>query len=70
MIYIIYTQKDRKAEEILFDYNHENLDETDIVPSGKSECENTRSFEKHKKGKMKPIANNYRKNEIKLGRLY
>ena len=29
MIYIITTQKDRKAEEILFDYNNENMDEAE-----------------------------------------
>ena len=36
MIYIIKTQKGRNPEVILFDYNNENLDETDIVPTRKS----------------------------------
>lgn len=31
MIYIILTQKDRTVEEILFDYNNENMDETDNI---------------------------------------
>jgi len=33
MIYIILTQKDRLAEEILFDYNNENMDETKVITS-------------------------------------
>ena len=63
MIYIITTQKHRKAEEILFDYNNENMDEKEKEMRRK-ECNSTKSFEKRKKGKDKIIPNNYRKNEI------
>jgi len=69
MIYIITTQKDRKAEEILFDYNNENMDEAEKAKRRK-ECNSTKSFDKYKRGKEKITPNNYRKNEIKLERLY
>ena len=69
MIYIILTQRDRNPEEILFDYNNENMDETEDIVK-RNQCDNTKSFEKRKKGKAKIIPNNYRKNEIKLEKLY
>jgi hypothetical protein len=53
----------------LFDYNNENMDDTvDIV--SRKQCNTTKSFEKRKKGKSKIIPNNYRKNEIKLEKIY
>lgn len=66
MIYIILTQKDRSAEQLLFDYNHENMDEVEVVPKKKS-IEDTNDFRKRYK---KNGGNNYRKNEIKLKSMF
>ena len=41
MIYIILTQKDRSAEQLLFDYNHENMDEVEVVPVHKGIADDT-----------------------------
>lgn len=45
------------------------MDETEDIVK-RNQCDNTKSFEKRKKGKAKIIPNNYRKNEIKLEKLY
>lgn len=46
MIYIIVTQKGRNPEVILFDYNNENLDETDVVLK-REQCQDTADYIKH-----------------------
>jgi len=70
MIYIIVTQKGRNPEVILFDYNNENLDETDVVLSRK-ECQDTADYIKRNGGEdVMRVGNNYRKNEFKISNFY
>ena len=70
MIYIIVTQKGRNPEVILFDYNNENLDETDVVLSRK-ECQDTADYIKQNGGEdVMRVGNNYRKNEFKISNFY
>ena len=49
MIYIILTQKERSAEQLLFDYNHENMDEVEVVPVKKGKADDTQDFRKRYK---------------------
>ena len=51
----------------MFDYNHENMDEVEVVPTKKRKIDDTQDFRKrYKKGG----GNNYRKNEIKLKNIF
>jgi hypothetical protein len=54
---------------ILFDYNNENLDETDIVLK-REQCQDTADFIKQNHGDVLRVGNNYRKNEVKLSYWY
>ena len=68
MIYIIATQKGRDPGVILFDYNNENLDETDYVLA-RDQCQDTADYIK-RGGDVQRVGNNYRKNEVKLFNFY
>ena len=56
---------------ILFDYNNENLDETDVVLK-REQCDDTAAYLKQNGGSndVQRVGNNYRKNEFKIGILY